>query len=124
MITFDEFNEYMTYVMKKEEADSAIQSIFSEYRDVYADGMVPVDNGTVIIVELLEKIFNLPVSDIYGSTLSWWIWEQDCGKKFNVGDMEVKSLPEGHKFRRPDLRTLEGLYDFLVWEGTEEDKKE
>lgn len=56
--TKDEFKNYMNYIIQKEEADCKINDIITSYTNVFADGIWPLDVGTGLIVELLEKISN------------------------------------------------------------------
>ena len=114
--TKEEFKHYMDYIIQKEEADCKINDIITSYTNVFADGIWPMDVGVGLIVELLEKIFELPLDEKYGSTLTWWLYEKDFGKDFEVGDLEYANMPEDHKLRKPDLSTLDGLYDCLVLE--------
>lgn len=56
-----------------------------------------------IVVELLKDIFHLE----YDDTLSWWLYERDYGREFEIGDLTV----EGKEI---DLSTPEKLYDYLL----------
>ncbi len=123
MISKETFLKTMEYLKKKEEADCKMQSLLQEYKDVYTDGLVPMDQASSIIVQLIEEDMELPIDDNIGSTLSWWIWDRGFGSEFKIGNLTMDSLPEGHPYRTPDLSTAEKLYDFLVWES-EEAKKE
>ena len=61
---------------------------------------------------LLNKVFNLHEDD---DLFSWWCLECEFGNKFKVGDLEETKLKKNHKFRQPDLTTIEGLYDYAVF---------
>ena len=121
--TKDEFKKYINYIIRKEEAENEMQSIIRSYSDVYQDGIFPIDAGMGYMVEMLETSLDLPIDNSYGSTLSWWLWEMDHGKKFEVGKLEIVSLPIKHEYRKPDLSTLDQLYAFLVWEGCNAEKE-
>ena len=114
--TKEEFLKCMNYIIRKDEAESKMCSIMSEYSDVYIDGILPIDAGVGIIIDLLEKLFELPVDEMYGTTLSWWMYEKDYGKNFKVIDLEYTNIPEDHKLRKPDLSSLDNLYDCLMLE--------
>jgi hypothetical protein len=60
-----------------------------------------------IVVKLLENMF----LDI-DSTISWWLYEKDYGRKFKIGDMSVDGVDT-------DLTTPEKLYDYLIKEYEE-----
>ena len=59
------------------------------------------------VVELLELLMDVEVDETYSSTLSWWIYELNFGKKWKSDSLIVdgKSI---------DLSTAEKLYDFLT----------
>jgi len=116
MITKDTFCKTIEALKRKRDAENEIDGILSKYKDVYYDGMLPIDCTEGLIVSLLEEAFDLPISDDFGSTLSWWMYEQDFGETFEIGDIENLSLPEDDPYRKPDLGTPEKLYDYLLWE--------
>ena len=55
-----------------------------------------------IVVKLLEDMF-----DDNGGTLSWWLYELDYGRKFELGDFQEDNKPI-------DISTPEKLYDYLI----------
>ena len=111
-ISREELKEYMNYIIQKKEADSKIHDIAIADKNVSTDRSI----CTELIVGLLEAIFQLPVDEMSETTLAWWMYEKDYGKKFKIGDLEYTNLPEDHKLRKPDLSNLDGLYDCLVLE--------
>lgn len=65
------------------------------------------------LITLLELNMNLPVSDKYGSTISWWIYDTNFGKDkpfiyFNKDEQDEEKFI---------LDTVEKLYDFCKQEG-------
>lgn len=65
------------------------------------------------LITLLELNMNLPVSDKYGSTISWWIYDTNFGKDrpfiyFNKDEQDEEKFV---------LDTIETLYDFCKQEG-------
>ena len=52
------------------------------------------------LVNVLEDMFNTDL-------ISWWLYELDYGKKFEIGYLEENGF-------KPDLSTAEKLYDYLV----------
>ena len=66
------------------------------------------------VCDLLNRVFNLPQND---DLFIWWCTETEFGKNFKVGDIEETKLEEGHRFKYPDLTTVEGLYEYAVFLG-------
>lgn len=58
-----------------------------------------------IVVKLLENMF-----EDKDNTISWWLYENDYGRKFKVGSFSVNGVDI-------DLTTPEKLYDYLVEVG-------
>ena len=57
-----------------------------------------------IVVKLLENMF-----DDRDNMISWWLYENDYGRKFKMGSFSVNNVDI-------DLTTPEKLYDYLVKE--------
>ena len=74
--TKEKFKEYMNYIIRKNEAETKIDSIISTYNDVYQDGIWPIDTGTGMMVEMLETMLDLPIDDLLRSTCpgGFMIW--------------------------------------------------
>lgn len=65
------------------------------------------------LITLLELNMNLPISDKYGSVISWWIYDTNFGKDrpfiyFNKDEQDEEKFI---------LDTVEKLYDFCKQEG-------
>ena len=65
------------------------------------------------LITLLELNMNLPISDKYGSTISWWVYDTNFGKDkpfiyFNKNEQDEEKFI---------LDTAEKLYDFCKQEG-------
>lgn len=65
------------------------------------------------LIKVLEESMNLVVDPKYGSTISWWIYDTDCGTKepfiwFDKGTSKEEKIV---------LDTVEKLYDFCKKEG-------
>ena len=71
------------------------------------DTVIDFDTLDDLVVSLLEKFMNLEPDEVYGTTLSWWIWELDFGRKWKEDSLVV----DGEQI---DLSTTEKLYDFLT----------
>lgn len=60
------------------------------------------------LIDVLAKSMNLPTNKYYGNTISWWIYENDFGKKHLEIYENKKIFP---------VNTVEELYDLCVREG-------
>ena len=60
------------------------------------------------ICKMIEKVYN-DVPGKYGSHISWWIWETDCGK--NAAADSVVDTKTGEKI---PMRTIEDVYNYYL----------
>lgn len=60
------------------------------------------------ICKMIEVTYN-DVPNQYGSHISWWIWETDCGKKASADS--VVDTKTGEKI---PMRTIEDVYNYYV----------
>ena len=116
MISKDTFCKAIRTLQRKTEAGNAVQKLLEDYSDILLDGMAPIDNTDVLITQLIEEDMDLHISEVYGSTLFWWIWEKDFGATFKKGDIRMKGIPQDSPYCEPDLSSAEQLYDFLIFE--------
>lgn len=86
-----------------EETNDRARKLSDAVRSDFFNAMSLSISHEEIVLELLEDIFKLDKDD----TLSWWIYEEDYGRNFKMGDFTV----EGKEI---DLSTPEKLYDYLV----------
>lgn len=63
-----------------------------------------------IVVNLLKNMFNDE-----NDTLGWWLYEQDYGRKFKIGNLSYED--ENGITVYPDLGKAEYLYEYLLEEG-------
>ena len=63
------------------------------------------DEWLTTLISLLEKLLDDESKPIYGSMLSWWL--------FDDTDKKIWWEADGQKFEK-DLTTPEALYDYLV----------
>lgn len=61
-------------------------------------------------IETLEKAINCKVSERYGSAISWWIFETECGKKDPYIWIECKNK----KQKKLKINTSEKLYNYII----------
>lgn len=97
-------------ILKVREAEDAINRVISMNRAVYQDTYfmsASALEGT--IVNLLTDFFQIPEED---DIISWWIYEMDCGKDFNIGDLSFRDV-DGN-IVKPDLTTPSKFFDYLV----------
>lgn len=83
------------------------------------DCSINILSPVTTMVSLLESHFYTEkfLSTTKETTLSWWIYDREFGKKFKIGDLIDPDLPESDSYHKPDLSTLPKLYDYLVYES-------
>ena len=116
-ITFTEFERVMNYVISENKMNLEIQAVYKKYQNVVLDEIRPIYFSSNIILELLEKLFKLPVDSTGYTVLTWWAYTCDFGtNKSLLKKFENTDLPENHRYRHPSMNTLRDLYDYMVWE--------
>ena len=108
------FCKYIRFIEKEMDFFNRIDDLCRHNRDVMNDTEVCPPASVDKMVELLEIIFGLQKDQFGYTTLSWWIYEDEFGKKDS--DLTLEHLPEDHPYHKPDLTTPEKLYDFLLFE--------
>lgn len=106
MITYDEFNRYMTVIKDEEELQDKITDAVSDYNkkqktSVYLE--IPSQDG--VIVDLLAKIL-----DDKNEWISYWVYELDCGRRYVDGSVTDK---DGGIIK---LKTIEDLWNLIMSE--------
>ena len=112
-LTKEEFIKYMSFLKRQYDYEDKLFSLTREYRDVVGDAEAPMSHSSGVIIELLEKLLDLPKDEYGYSDLSWWVWETDFGETFEIGSLENTNFEENHKYRKPDLSDLDKLCDYL-----------
>ena len=102
MLTRNEFVKAITAIkhkndkLDKEIKNRDLRMAFCEYS--LQDAMI----------SLLESIMAIPVDKQYGSIISWWIYEDDFGKKhWSITDQD-----ENGNLKEIYLNTAEDLYNY------------
>lgn len=108
MITKQEFVDIINRLRNYNDLQNKIQDLFKDNienreMDFMNAGSICIGHETVV-VKLLENIFN-DKEDLIG----WWIYEQNYGRTYSIGDLEVNGVGI-------DLTTPEKLYDYLISE--------
>lgn len=98
------FVETLKAIKTGYERRNKFESAITEFNDAYFICNIG-DEWLNQLVLLLEQLMNDENNPKYGTTISWWLWE-DVDKKIW---WEV----DGQKFEK-DLTTPEALYDYLV----------
>lgn len=106
MISKEKFCEIINRLKNYQELQDQINKLFknqidNKEMDFMNAGSICIGHETVV-VDLLESIFET-------DSISWWIYEKDYGKDFEIGD--IVEIDSGYK---PDLTTPEKLYDYLI----------
>lgn len=108
MITKQEFVKIIDRLRNYNDLQDKIQELFKD--NIENKEMDFMNAGTIcvgheiVVVKLLENMFN-DKSEL----ISWWIYEQDYGRTYSIGDLEVNGVAI-------DLTTTEKLYDYLISE--------
>ena len=105
ILTKEQFCKIIKRLREYNDLQDKIQQLFrdnidNQEMDFMNAGSICVGHET-IVVELLENMFK--DKDI----ISWWIYEQNYGRDFSLGDLEADGV-------KIDLTTLEKLYDYLI----------
>ena len=117
MISYKTFKKAIDFLHKEDQFYTKQWRLYDDFREVIGDSNPVMYTGAAeVIVTLLEEEFGLLESDYCGTDLSWWIYDTNFGEDFEIGDIENMSLPEDHKYRKPDLSDTEKLYEYLVWQ--------
>ena len=106
MISKQEFCDIIDELESFENMRNNINEIFrksknSLVRDFCDSSTILIGNDDIVI-KLLNNIFDLKEDSLSGTTLDWWIYETDFGKKFKKGNL----IDNGKKI---DLSTSEKL---------------
>ncbi|MBQ2184864.1 MAG: hypothetical protein II399_09530, partial [Lachnospiraceae bacterium] len=110
--------KYMNYLKRSSKYSDELYNISRKYNDVMQDSAPGIPVADSYIVDLLEIIFGLKADNYGYTTLSWWIYTTEFGKRKDMLEsFELTYLPEDHKYRHPKLDTLRELYDFLLFEA-------
>ena len=67
------------------------------------------------MISLLESAMGVEVDPSYGSIISWWIYDNDFGRKH---------LTVSYNNQKQEIETPEELYDFIVVKNKINTKKE
>lgn len=80
------------------------------FQEMYNGTSIPVyfDTAFTAIIKMIETVYNDPEGR-YGSHISWWIWETDCGK--NKAADSVFDTETGEHI---PMRTIEDVYNYYI----------
>ena len=62
IMSLEKFQKHMTYAIREYEFYNKLHDLYVEYRDVVGDAEAPFSNGGNEVIELLEEIFELPLT--------------------------------------------------------------
>lgn len=106
MITFEEFNYYMTAIKDEDELQDKLTEAISEYNRKQNMCMsLVMPSQDYVIVDLLAKIF-----DDQNEWISYWVYKLDCGRKYEDGTVTDK---DGGIIK---LKTIGDLWNLLISE--------
>ena len=94
-------------VFEEQRTLSSVLKYFSVYENFPAFSKM-IDQYVRMLSELVEQ----PLDTENGNDLEYFIWEEDFGKDFQIGDMlDIDGTPV-------DVSTPEKLYDYMLAEVT------
>ena len=81
------------------------------FQEMYDGQAVPqYFNGPIkALCEIIEKTYN-DIPGEYGSHISWWIWEAECGKRLDLADSVIDQKTGKHI----PMRTIEDVYSYYI----------
>lgn len=113
MIKKEDFTKAITAMKNEVDYTREVEDIGEKYgRNDFIEYSPLLD----VCVELLSKEVELETPNF----LERWMFEKDFGREYKPGDI---TYTDTGKNIEQDLTTIDGLYDFLVAEKKEEDKK-
>jgi len=107
MINKDEFIKIIERLRDAKDLINNVNNLFRNSKEYILNDFADANGMNIyfddIVINLLENIFNDK-----SETISWWIYEQDYGRSFKIGNF----IEENNK--KIDLATAEKLYDYLI----------
>ena len=101
----EKFKEIINRLIETDDIKNKVNAIIRESTDSKLTDFVEAGSLMIchedLVVGLLEIIFK--DTDI----LSWWLYEKDYGRKFEIGDLTDNG-------KAIDLTTIDKLYDYLI----------
>lgn len=96
MITYNDFEKYLTKIQRVHEFESDILEIEHNYDDLTLDHVSPIPCWGLTmedeLVDCLEKALDLK-PDEYGYTwVSYWVWETDCGRQNTLIEIDGEEV--------------------------------
>ena len=71
------------------------------------DVVLEIDTLQDVVIELLEKAMDVEPNDVYGSDISYFVYDLDFGKNWTESSITIDGVSV-------DISTPERLYDYLV----------
>ena len=112
-LTKEEFIKYIEKCKHASEVYNEGYKFLYRNSDVFGDATFPMPTGYFLSLELIGKAMGLGNDDI----IEYWACETEYGEGFQVGYIEDTSLDENHQYRKPDLTTVEKLYEYCLYLG-------
>lgn len=97
------FVEIINYCIGRDETEFELTDLLKKYGGDMSDFMGFSTDTTGRILGWLERIMHEKPDPVYGTNISWWYYDCDCGK-----DAKVKV---NGKWK--NLKTPEELYDYI-----------
>lgn len=111
LITKNEFIKYMTSLKNDMEFTDSLFELFNKFN---VDGQPMISLVYDSAVEMLEKLMCSEIDNAGYSTISWWLYEKDCGKNDQIMWWKNEKI---------DLKTVEDVWNQCIRELGGEDNE-
>lgn len=115
MITYDDFEKYLTKIQKVHELEDKILNIGNEYSDLVLEYVSPFPyHGVTMedeLIDCLEKGLDLKPDEFGYTWVSYWVWETDCGKRSTIVEINNKEV---------SIAEIADLWKVIEWEKSGE----
>lgn len=115
MISVEKFKKSIEFMSSSRNLVRSINSLLVKNFRIMGDTQLDNNQSENIIIDLLNDSMGLKDTWRCETDLEYWCLEKDFGSDFKVGDIINNWLPKDHKYYKPELDTVEKLYDYLVF---------
>lgn len=111
MITYNDFERYLTKIQKIHELGDEITKLENKYDRISLGYMSLFPCYASImedeLIDCLEKGLNLKPNEFGYSWVRYWIWETDCGQRNTIVEIDNKEV---------NIAEIANLWKVIEWE--------
>lgn len=115
MITYNDFERYLTKIQRIHELEDEIIDLENKYDEISLDCMSFLPCHTLImedeLIDCLEKGLNLKPDECGYTWVSYWVWETDCGQRNTIVEIDNKEV---------NIAEIANLWKVIEWEKSGE----